>query len=82
MPTTLDEKAARETINRTIGELMSDYPHESAEQVFERFSKLMKADPSLRDAFLLSGFSRICDGMLDELVRLGKRVPDALKKPN
>jgi hypothetical protein len=81
MPT-LDENAARATINRMIGELQDEHPHDSAEELFERFSKLMNADPSLREAFLLSGFSSICDEMLDKLVQLGKRVPSALKKPN
>jgi hypothetical protein len=80
--TPLDEKAACETIDRIIGELKDEHPRDSNEETFERFLKLMNADQSLRDAFLLSGFSRICDEMLDELVRLGKRVPNALRKPN
>jgi hypothetical protein len=78
----LNETAARERVNWIISLLQDEHPRESAEQLFERFSDLMSSDPSLREAFLLSGFSSICDEMLDTLVSLGKRVPNALKKPN
>jgi len=57
----LSETAARERVNRIIGLLQDEHPRESAEQLFERFSDLMSSDPSLREAFLLSGFSSICD---------------------
>jgi hypothetical protein len=78
----LDEKAAQARINRIIGELQDEHPHESAQQHFERFSKLMEADPSLRQALLLSGSSRIRDEALYTPVALGKPVPNALRKPN
>ena len=78
----MDEKAAQARINRIIGELQDEHPGERPLQQFERFSKLMEADPSLREALILSGFSRICDEALDALVALGKPVPSALRKPN
>ena len=82
MATTLDEKDAKAIVNRTMGELLDKFPNDSAEKSFERFSKLMEADARLREAFMFSGFSMITDQMYDELVRLGKRVPSGLKKPN
>jgi hypothetical protein len=41
-----------------------------------------RGPPPLREAFHLSGFSVLCNEVLDEFVRQGKRVPNALKKPN
>jgi hypothetical protein len=61
----LNEAAARERLNRIFGQLQDEHPRESAEQLFKRFSELMSSDPSLSEAFLLGGFSSICDEMLE-----------------
>jgi hypothetical protein len=82
MSTPASQKAARTLVNQTIGELMDEFSGDSAEKIFQRFSSRMKSDASLRDAFLLSGFQSICDETFDDLVRLGLRVPDGLKKPS
>jgi len=74
--------AARAATTGLIEQLKHDYPGDTEEQLFNRYQKCLAADPVLREAASYGAFEMLCDGLLDDLVRDGKEVPTALKKPN
>jgi hypothetical protein len=74
--------AARAATIGLLEQLKHDHPKDTEEQLFKRYQKRLAADPVLREAALYGAFEMLCDGMLDDLVREGKEVPAALKKPN
>jgi hypothetical protein len=77
----MDEKARAATLD-LIAQLEREHPGESQEQLFERYQKLIVADPALREAAMRGAFDLLRDQMLDDLVREGKEVPPGLKKPH
>jgi hypothetical protein len=67
---------------KAIENLRRRHPTESAEELFERFHKLMKKDESLCEAVLREEFEMLCDELYDKFAREGRPIPEALRKPS
>jgi hypothetical protein len=77
----MDEKARAATLG-LIEQLEREHPGESLDQLFKRYEKRLAADPVLRGSATLGALELLRDQLLDELVREGREVPPALRKPH
>jgi hypothetical protein len=64
-----------------LQELRDQYPHESLQNLQERFSFRAKSKSTIRE-FALTDVERTCNDLYTECLREGRPIPDILRKPS